>query len=569
MATLPVLYCIHGVDAPQHLGKIQQLSQKFKQEQRITDFIPLLADDATTSLPERFKENDLIILLLTYGLEAKRKDITTLLSEVKVKFPDSIIAEIIIDNIPFVNEYITLPKDLKPIRDAENMDAAWNEIEENLKQMLPTAAIDWKKYLKYAVPVIVALVALLIWKPWQKNLAADFNAAFTADTTECEAPCKVNFKNTSKNASTYEWNFGDGSVSSETNPSHTFNRGGTYKVKLVASKDGKHKDETLEIRVSDTTPALKPKAAFSSDKTKCDVPCTIVFSNSSQNADKYRWDFGNGASSEEVNPTHTFNNSGNFTIKLTALRNNQEDAITHEIVVGNTPAPVAGFTPSKSNCMIPCSINFINQSQNGTTYRWDFGDGTSNTETNPSHQYTALGRYQVRLVAINNAGQSNDTKTITVGASVNVGRFQVRTTGDDASIATGDDEIDSDDWTSVELSYSIRIVNGREIQLTLSWYAQERNSNKSKGNTRYRSSKTFTLFRAESGSVIDEVQGIELSANREQYYSGEVHGFKTFPATGSLGDIKVRVDADGEHDKQQQALTATLGGFSVNLKPNN
>jgi len=112
-------------------------------------------------------------------------------------------------------------------------------------------------------------------------------------------------------------------------------------------------------------------------------------------------------------------------------------------------------------------------------------------------------------------------------------------------------------------------VNGREIQLTLSWYAQERNSNKSKGNTRYRSSKTFTLFRAESGSVIDEVQGIELSANREQYYSGEVHGFKTFPATGSLGDIKVRVDADGEHDKQQQALTSTLGGLSVNLKPNN
>jgi PKD repeat protein len=572
MAT-PILYCIHASDAPQHLGKILQLSQKFKQEQRITDFIQLFADDATISLRERFKENDLIILLLTHGLEAKRKDITTLLSELKVKFPDNIIVEIIIDNIPFVNEYITLPKDLKPIRDAQDMDAAWNEIEGNLKQMLPAAAVGWKKYLKYAVPVIIALVALLIWKPWQENPPSDFNVAFTASTAQCQAPCEVSFKNTTENASAYEWNFGDGSVSSEANPSHTFNQAGTYTVKLVASKEGQHKEETLEIKViQTTTPELGPKAEFSSNKTKCDAPCTIVFSNASQNADKYRWDFGNGDSSEEVNPTYTFKNSGQFTVKLTAFRGDQKHIATGEIAVGNalpTPVPVAGFTPSNTNCMTPCSIVFTNQSQNATSYSWDFGDGTSSTETNPSHQYSALGKYQVKLVALNSAGQIDATKAITVGATVNVQRFHIRTTGDDARRATGDDEIDSDDWTSVELSYSIRVVNNREIQLTLVWYAQERNSNRSPGNTRFRSSKSFTLFSATPGSIIDKVQGVELSANREQYFQGEVHGFKPFPDTGSLQGIRVRVDADGGQDRQQQALTATLGGFSVNLMPGN
>jgi PKD repeat protein len=567
MATLPFFYCIHGADAPQHLGKIQQISHKFKQERRISDFIPVTTGDAVSSLAERFRKNDLIVLLLTHELEAKRMEITALLSQIKNKFPESIIVEIIIDNIPFVNDHITLPMDLKPIRNAQDMDGAWKGIEESLNQILPKP-LDWKKYLKYAIPLMVALGALFIWKPWQGK-SDDFKAAFTVDTTQCTAPCTVNFKNTSSNASSFEWNFGDGSVSSEKDPSHIFERAGTYMVKLVASKEGKQEEETVEIKVVEAIPGLNPKAAFSSSKTTCEAPCTVVFTNSSENADRYRWDFGNGTSSEEVNPTCTFNNSGNFKVKLTALRNGQEDEITQEIVVGHTPAPapIAGFTPSKTNCMIPCSITFTNQSQNGTSYRWDFGDGTSSAEASPSHRYSTLGQYQVRLVAINSAGQHDIARTITVGATANVPSFQVSTSGNDASIATGDDEIDSDDWTSVELSYSVRIVNSRrEIQLAVDWYSQERNSNKSKGNTRYKSSKTFTLFTAPSGAVIDEVRGLVLSANGEQYYSGEAHGFKTFPSTGSLRNIRVKFDADGGHDRQQQGLTATLGAFSVILK---
>jgi PKD repeat protein len=567
MATLPFFYCIHGADAPQHLGKIQQISHKFKQERRISDFIPVTTGDAVSSLAERFRKNDLIVLLLTHELEAKRMEITALLSQIKNKFPESIIVEIIIDNIPFVNDHITLPMDLKPIRNAQDMDGAWKGIEESLNQILPKP-LDWKKYLKYVIPLMVALGALFIWKPWQGK-SDDFKAAFTVDTTQCTAPCTVNFKNTSSNASSFEWNFGDGSVSSEKDPSHIFERAGTYMVKLVASKEGKQEEETVEIKVVEAIPGLNPKAAFSSSKTTCEAPCTVVFTNSSENADRYRWDFGNGTSSEEVNPTCTFNNSGNFKVKLTALRNGQEDEITQEIVVGQTPAPapIAGFTPSKTNCMIPCSITFTNQSQNGTSYRWDFGDGTSSAEASPSHRYSTLGQYQVRLVAINAAGQHDIARTITVGATANVPSFQVSTSGNDASIATGDDEIDSDDWTSVELSYSVRIVKSRrEIQLAVDWYSQERNSNKSKGNTRYKSSKTFTLFTAPSGAVIDEVRGLVLSANGEQYYSGEAHGFKTFPSTGSLRNIRVKFDADGGHDRQQQGLTATLGAFSVILK---
>ena len=102
MASLPIFYCIHGADAPQHLGKIQQIAEKFKQQQRITDFTSLSTQDALSSLSERFRKNDLIVLLLTYELEPKRKEITSLLSQIKSNFPESRIAEIIIDNIQFV-----------------------------------------------------------------------------------------------------------------------------------------------------------------------------------------------------------------------------------------------------------------------------------------------------------------------------------------------------------------------------------------------------------------------------------------------------------------------------------
>ncbi len=448
MATLPILYCIHASDAPRHLGKIQQLSQKFKQEQRITDFTPLFANEALTSLPERFKENDLIILLLTYGLEAKRKDAATLLTKVKDKFPEIIIAEIVIDNIPLVNEYITLPKDLKPIRDPQNMDTAWNKIEENLKQMLPTTVVGLKKYLKYAVPVIVVLAALVIWKL---------------------------------------------------------------------------------------------------------------------------------ASIEKANPTYTFNNVGSYAVKLTASGNDRVDATQHKTVVSHkpaqTPSPIAKFIPSKTECLIPCTISFANQSQNATAFAWDFGDGPSSTDNSPSHKYTAGGEYQVRLVARRDDQHIEATAKIKVEATVNVEPLKIVTSSNNASLAAGDREIDSDDWTSVEVSYTMTIVNARrEVQLRVEWYAQERNKDKSKGNTRFMSSKNYTVFNIASccpGTVIDNVTGIDMSANREQYYQGEAHGRKPFPTTGSLRDIQVQFDGPQSNDQTLQSLTATLQGFSVKLRASN
>jgi hypothetical protein len=160
-----------------------------------------------------------------------------------------------------------------------------------------------------------------------------------------------------------------------------------------------------------------------------------------------------------------------------------------------------------------------------------------------------------------------------VSATATVPAFQIRTTGNDARIVAGDGEIDSDDWTSVELSYSLSVANGgQEIQLNLEWYAQERNSDKSRGNSRFVSSKTFTVFRVSSccpGTVIADIEGIDRSGRGEEYYRGEVHSAKPFPVTGSLQNIEVRFDGDGGHDERLQTLKATLPAFSVKLRTSN
>ena len=62
-----------------------------------------------------------------------------------------------------------------------------------------------------------------------------------------------------------------------------------------------------------------------------------------------------------------------------------------------TSEVTAFFTYYSGSCGQPCPITFVNQSQNGVSYLWDFGDGNFSTEANPTHNYAAAGTYTVKL----------------------------------------------------------------------------------------------------------------------------------------------------------------------------
>jgi PKD repeat protein len=85
---------------------------------------------------------------------------------------------------------------------------------------------------------------------------------------------------------------------------------------------------------------------------------------------------------------------------------------TIHIKVIMPPGPVAMFKPDTVGCT-PLLVHFINQSVNGISYSWDFGDQTFSTDMNPSHVYNQPGSYIVRLTVKNIAGQSTYNGTIT------------------------------------------------------------------------------------------------------------------------------------------------------------
>ena len=106
-----------------------------------------------------------------------------------------------------------------------------------------------------------------------------------------------------------------------------------------------------------------------------------------------------------------------------ADQNTGNDSQTKSISATNLPISADFSGSATESCTAPLSVNFTNNSANASSYVWDFGDGTTSTDANPAHNYTALGTYTVVLTASAGiCGSDIETKTayITVGAEAPV-----------------------------------------------------------------------------------------------------------------------------------------------------
>jgi PKD repeat protein len=145
----------------------------------------------------------------------------------------------------------------------------------------------------------------------------------------CTAPCQVAFQNNSQNATTYSWDFGDGTKSTGTNPTKTYNAGGAYTVTLTATGAGGSASTSKQVTIGDP----KVIADFLFTGGGCTAPCQLVIQNKSQNATSYSWDFGDGTNSSAANPTKTYNVGGTFTITLTATGVGGTAATSKQVVI--------------------------------------------------------------------------------------------------------------------------------------------------------------------------------------------------------------------------------------------
>ena len=73
--------------------------------------------------------------------------------------------------------------------------------------------------------------------------------------------------------------------------------------------------------------------------------------------------------------------------------------------------PIANFIVDRSGEMAPSEVQFNNNSKNATEYSWDFGDGNVSSEMSPAHRYLHSGNYEVTLIARNEKGIENKSKT--------------------------------------------------------------------------------------------------------------------------------------------------------------
>lgn len=282
---------------------------------------------------------------------------------------------------------------------------------------------------------------------------ADF---FASETLGCAVPFTITFNNTSSNASSYEWDFGDGGTSTDENPSHTYTEAGTYSVSLHADGGSCGTDDITLIDYIIIDPdadciVTLPASGTASVQTGCEG---TIFDSGGEFTD-----YGAGEDAQvTISPYGALNVSLTFpTFDIEDGPGISCDYDYLEIYDGpnifspligrycndNLPTdltssgpsvtllfhsdggveeagfeigwactlpedePVADFVNS-SNFSCNGTVYFVDQSTNSpTSWFWDFGDGGTSTAQNPTHTYLANGVYDVTLTATNVVGSDD------------------------------------------------------------------------------------------------------------------------------------------------------------------
>ena len=126
-------------------------------------------------------------------------------------------------------------------------------------------------------------------------------------------------------------------------------------------------------------------------------PLGVQFTSTSVLGDSFIWDFGDGDTSSQLNPFHTFEDPGKYTVTLTVIDSATCNVLsTYQREIEVIAQAQAQFEASFNACENKVSIE--NQSTNGITFLWDFGDGGTSTEENPEYDYKVVGDYRLSLV---------------------------------------------------------------------------------------------------------------------------------------------------------------------------
>lgn len=228
------------------------------------------------------------------------------------------------------------------------------------------------------------------------------------------SPLTVQLSQNSYGAPTsYTWNFGDGNFSVNPTPgSHTFHYNGTndtlYFISLTVSNQCGVDTHVDSVRVIPNT----VQAFFNTNPINGCAPLAVNFTNFSNGATIYNWDFGDGNTSNLINPSHTYHTGGAYNVMLAA--NNGCGFDTAYFVLNVLPQPSVSFHVLQDSICQNNAVQFVNTSVNISNAYWDFGNGTTSNLANPSAVYNQSGTFNVMLIGSAQATGCTDTAYGTV-----------------------------------------------------------------------------------------------------------------------------------------------------------
>ena len=234
------------------------------------------------------------------------------------------------------------------------------------------------------------------------------------------APLEVSFDSSGSTDDvgivSYSWDFQDGTTSTAQNPVHTFTTAGEYQVVLtVADVEGLTDTATVTITVNSDN--MAPIAMATATPLSGIAPLFVTFDSSASSDDSaivsYFWDFDDGTTSSDPNPTKTFTQIGTYDVSLTVqdAEGLSDTAIVQISVNPENQDPVAIATASVTTGEAPLLVQFNGSASTDDKgiieYFWDFDDGITSQEVNPSHVFNFAGTFEVVLRVEDEEGQSD------------------------------------------------------------------------------------------------------------------------------------------------------------------
>jgi gliding motility-associated-like protein len=224
-------------------------------------------------------------------------------------------------------------------------------------------------------------------------------------------PLTVNFS-PALGAISYTWNYGDGSpISNATNPPHTFTNTGTADLTFTITLSTTNAFGCIGSSSGITQVFGKPVANFIFTPNAGCTPLVVTYSNTSLLNNTNNWQFGNGLSSTNIDPSVTFTNASGqalkvFTTKLVVTSTKGcKDSVSKQLTILGQPK--SAFDLDTPACA-PKVIKFQNNSISANSYTWNFGDGTQSIQKDPQKLFTNTSSvnqtYLVTLTVTSNDG---------------------------------------------------------------------------------------------------------------------------------------------------------------------